>query len=117
AVGKCVPPPSVQFSSATYSFSEAVGNASITVTRTGDSSVTSTVRYDTADGSATAGSDYTGTTNGTVTFGPGVVSQTILVTIANDSTYENDETFTVTLSNPSSGTTIGTPDTATVTIT
>src|SRR5438067_2475607 len=114
--GKCKPPPVVQFSSGTYTVSEGDGNATLTVTRTGDLSGTSTVQYATANGSANAGSDYT-TTSGTLTFAPGVVSQDILVPITDDSTYEASEDFTVTLSAPSTGTTIGTPDSATVTIT
>ena len=114
--GKCKPPPVVQFSAATYPVSEGVGNAILTVTRTGDSSGTSTVQYATAPGSAAAGDDYT-TTTGTLTFGPGVISQPISVPINNDALDENDEDFTVSLSSPSMGTTIGSPGSATVTIT
>ena len=36
--------------------------------------------------------------SGTLTFAPGVTSQTIVVPILNDATFENSETFTVTLS-------------------
>src|SRR5213076_1682392 len=92
AVGKCLPPPVVQFSSGNYSVGEGGGNATLTVTRTGDVSGTSTVQYATANGSATAGSDYTAT-SGTLTFAPGVVSQDILVPITDDSTYEASEDF------------------------
>ncbi|MEI7546056.1 MAG: Calx-beta domain-containing protein, partial [Mycobacteriaceae bacterium] len=73
-----------------------------------------TVGYATANGTATAGSDFTATT-GTLTFAPGVVSQQINVPILADTAVESSETFTVTLSKPS-GATITTA-TATGTIT
>ena len=73
-----------------------------------------TVDYATADGTATAGSDYT-STSGTLTFDAGTTSQTISVSIADDKTDESDETFTLTLSN-ASGADLGT-STATGTIT
>ena len=55
-----------------------------------------TVTYTTADGTATAGSDYT-TTTGTVTFLPGQTTQTVLVPTVNNSADENPETFTLIL--------------------
>lgn len=57
------------------------------------------VSYATADGTATAGSDYTATT-GQLTFAPGQTSKTISVPILGDTAVEADETFTVTLSSP-----------------
>ena len=62
-----------------------------------------TVSYATANGSAMAGSDYT-SASGTLTFtqaAPG--SQTFTVQTTGDDIDENDETFTVTISNPSGG--------------
>ena len=56
-----------------------------------------TVAYTTADGSATAGSDYTAT-NGQLTFVPGETSKTVDVPILGDTAVEPDETFTLTLS-------------------
>ena len=58
-----------------------------------------TVRYTTADGTATAGSDYAAT-SGTLTFSPGQKSQTIAVPIYGDMVSEPDETFYVNLSAP-----------------
>ena len=46
--------------------------------------------------------------SGTLTFAAGQTSQTITVNVAGDTTVEADEGFTVTLSNASAGTTIGT---------
>lgn len=64
-----------------------------------------TVTYATAAGTATAGVDYTAA-SGTVTFAPGVLSQQIQVSITGDTDVEQNETFTLTLSDPS-GATIG----------
>ncbi len=58
------------------------------------------VAYATANSTATAGVDYTAG-SGTITFVPGVTSQSVHVGILGDATVEPDETFTVTLSNPS----------------
>src|SRR4029078_2371080 len=55
------------------------------------------VDYASANGTATAGSDYT-PTRGTLTFAPGVVTQTITVPVSGDRVNEPDETFTVSLS-------------------
>ena len=64
------------------------------------------VDYATSDGTATAGTDYTAIATTTLNFAANETSKTISVTIADDRVMENDETFTVTLSNPSSGTKI-----------
>jgi uncharacterized repeat protein (TIGR01451 family) len=61
------------------------------------------VAYQTADGTAQAGSDYAAS-SGTVTFAPGETSQTITVSVHGDTNPENDETFVVNLSNPSGAT-------------
>jgi Calx-beta domain/Domain of unknown function (DUF4114)/RTX calcium-binding nonapeptide repeat (4 copies) len=62
-----------------------------------------TVKYTTADGTATAVSDYTAAT-GTVTFNPGETSRTINISVKGDTTLEKDETFTVNLTDPVGGT-------------
>lgn len=107
--------PSVQFGAATLSVNEGSNNVVLTVTRTGDSSGTSTVHYATANGSATSGSDYTAT-SGDLTFGPGITSRTFSVPIIDDSISEGNETFTATLSAPGGGASLGMPSKATVTI-
>jgi chitinase len=60
-----------------------------------------TVRYATADGSATvAGGDYQAA-SGTLTFNPGgPLTQTVTVLVNGDRVYEDGETFSVNLSNP-----------------
>ena len=58
-----------------------------------------TVDYATADGTASGGSDFT-TTSGTVTFAANETSRTVSVPTADDAADEEDETFTLTLTNP-----------------
>ncbi len=57
------------------------------------------VNYATADGTATAGSDYTSTT-GQLVFQPGQTSLSVTVPVAGDTSGEADETFFLNLSNP-----------------
>ena len=75
--------------------------ANFTVTLSPASASVVTVEYATANGSASAGSDY-GAASDQLTFGPGQTSQTIQVTINGDNTDEGDsESFVVNLSNAS----------------
>ena len=62
-----------------------------------------TVGYSTANGTATAGQDFTAA-SGTLTFAPGVVSQTVKVAVTGDTAVEPTETFTVKLANPTNAT-------------
>ena len=97
--------------------SKAEGNAgttnfTFTVTRSGDTSTAATVAYSVAgNGSNPAdASDFQGGTlpSGTVSFDPGVLTQTITVSVAGDVIREADEGFEVVLSNPSSGVSVDT---------
>jgi hypothetical protein len=65
-----------------------------------------TVRWSTANGTATAGSDYQAA-SGTVTIPAGQTSANFTVTILGDKKREADESFRVTLTNPSGGAVIG----------
>jgi len=111
-------PGTLQLSAATYSVAENVagGILTITVDRVGGSAGAVSVDYATADGTATAGSDYTAIPVTTLNIGDGVTSETFDITILDDTTYEGDETFGVILSN-AVGATLGTPSSAEVTIT
>ena len=65
-----------------------------------------TVQYATADGTATAGADYTAT-SGTLTIDAGETGASLTVPIIDDTDdTEDDETFTLTLSNATGGVTI-----------
>jgi hypothetical protein len=101
----------IQFSSATYNVNEGSGSATITVTRTVDLIGTVTVNFQTSDGTANQGQDY-GHTAGTLTFGPGVTSQTFQVPIIDDTIAEPPETVSLQLSGATNGATLGSQQSA-----
>jgi len=109
------PPAEVAFSDATYSVGEADVAATITVSRTGNTSGSVTVDFATADGSAAADADYTAT-NGTLFFADGEASQTFSVPILEDGLVEGDETILLTLSG-ANGADLGAMSEAQLTIT
>lgn len=73
--------------------------AGVTVSLSGAVGFPVSVNYATANGTATAGSDYAGT-KGTLTFAPGETSKTIAIDVIGDRRNEGDETFCVNLSQP-----------------
>ena len=122
-----------RFNPATASVSEGIsGTSPITFTVVTNGAGTGTVSYATASSGANpatggasclSGVDYISTT-GVLTFtaaGGGSEPKNIVVTICGDSTFEPNETFSVTLSNPlpatGTGMNLGTPSVATGTIT
>ena len=80
---------------------ETGGPLTFTVTLSVANVVPVTVDYITSDQSATASFDYTAHPLTTLTFNPGETTKTIDVVLLDDSDVEGDETFAVTLSNPS----------------
>ncbi|HEX8250183.1 MAG TPA: Calx-beta domain-containing protein, partial [Pyrinomonadaceae bacterium] len=114
-------PGTLSLSSATYSVPENGGTVTVTVNRTSGTVGAVSVNYTLTNGTATggaacgAGVDYVNT-GGTVNFVEGQSSQTFTVQICDDAVFEGNETFTVTLTNPTGGAILGTPSTATVTI-
>ena len=108
-------PPSVSITDvAVAEGNSGTTSANFAVSLSKSSTTPVTVGYATADGTATAGTDYT-PTSGTLTFAPGVTTQTIAVNILGDTTVEPNETFTLTLSNPTGATLARTTATATIT--
>ena len=75
------------------------GTAEFVVRLSAVSGVAVTVDFETADGTAKAGSDYTAA-SGTLTFTAGQLVQTISVATLDDTVPEAEEGFTVVLSNP-----------------
>lgn len=73
-----------------------------TVQRSGNAFVPATVKFETVDGSAVAGQDYQAQ-EGSLHFTAGEQSESIDVPVLSDRRVENDESFTVSLSNPSLG--------------
>jgi hypothetical protein len=106
--------PTMQWSASTYSVNENGGSVTLTITRTGNTSQTAIVHYSTANGTATAGQDYTAS-SGDVNFGVGETSKPVVITILDDNASEGNETFTATLS-AVAGAAVGSPQTTTVTI-
>jgi hypothetical protein len=113
-IGDNDPAGTVQLSAAAYSVKDTAGAAIISIVRSGGAVGTVSVDFATSDGTATAPSDYTTTTQ-TVTFLPGVLSRTVSVPVA-DSGPDPDETLTLTLSHPAGGATLGARRTATLKI-
>ena len=117
-------PGALQFSASTFSVSEGGRQAAVTITRAGGTDGAVSVDFNTSDGTAVAGSlrtnlrgggDYQ-QTSGTVTFSDGQTSQTVMVPINNDLQIENSETIHLTLSNSTGGATLGSQNTALLTI-
>ncbi len=103
------------FTAVAYSFSEGVGTAQITLLRTNGATRVVSVDYATADGTATAGADYT-PSSGRVTFADGETNQTISIPITQDMLVEGNETFTLQIFNPLGGAVISGPTAVIVTI-
>jgi hypothetical protein len=94
------PPPSLSIDDVTLAEGNSgTSNADFTVSLSAASQQTVTVAYATADGTATAGSDYSATA-GTLTFPPGTTAGTVSVPIIGDTVVEPNETFFVNLSAP-----------------
>jgi Calx-beta domain len=73
-----------------------------------------TISYATANGTATAPSDYTAT-SGTLTIPAGTMGSTITVSVVGNTVKEKNETFSVKISNPSANAYIGnTPGVGTI---
>jgi hypothetical protein len=116
---------SVQFNATKYVVNEGEGSITLTVNRLGNASGPASVDYATSDtagtnpcssitGAASSRCDYLNTV-GTLSFSAGETSKTISIPIADDSFAEGAEHFTISLSN-ASGTTVGPPSSAQVTI-
>ena len=78
-------------------------NVTVTVRLSTASGKSVNVNYATANGTASAGSDYT-TRTGTLVFNPGTTSVSFTVVVAGDTGAETDETFLVDLSGATNAT-------------
>ncbi len=125
------PPPAntVQFNAASFQANESAEQATITVTRSGDTAAAAMVGYATVDdpaavrcdqlsvvspGTAYARCDYA-TTVDTLSFAAGETQKTFTVPLINDAHVEPPETVQLRLSAPA-GATLGAQSTATLTI-
>ncbi|GGF69232.1 hypothetical protein GCM10007301_31150 [Azorhizobium oxalatiphilum] len=80
-----------------------MADLAFTVTLSAASATAVTVSYATANGTATAGSDYSALT-GTLTFAPGETTKVLHVPVNGDTAVEANETLTLSLSAPSGAT-------------
>lgn len=78
-------------------------NLAFTISLSAPSFLPVSVTVSTADGSATAGTDYTTVSNQVVTFAPGTTTQTVNVQVAGDAVNEIDDTVRLILSSPVNG--------------
>jgi len=113
----------IQFSSSTYSVSEADAFAIITVTRTGGSSGATSVTFASTNGTASGGSSCSAGIDfiidaGTLSWANNDSStKSFAVPICPDSLNEGDETVSLFVGNLTGSATLGTRTTATLTIT
>jgi len=116
--------PSIQLEFATYNFGEGIGNFQVHVKRTGDTAAGSSVDFQTGgngfvecnvvNNQAAQRCDFI-LSAGRLTFAAGETDLSINLLINDDAYVEGNETLSLSLSNPL-GATLGTPNTATLTI-
>ena len=115
----------ISFASASSNTTESSGSVTVTVKRTGTFTKPATIDYVTsadngspcsnASGVATPKCDFTAAL-GTLSFAAGEDTKTITILISQDAFVEGPETLTVSLSNQTGGSALGTPATSTITI-
>jgi hypothetical protein len=91
--------PLVDIGPGNMTISETAGTAVLTVQLSFTSTFTATVSYETIDGTAVGGVDYT-PISGTLTFTPGLTSQSLAIPILDNTLDEPDRQFTLALSAP-----------------
>ncbi len=103
------------FSRVAYSVDENAGSFDVTILRSFGAGGQVMVNLASSDGTAIVNSDYQ-IVNSDLVFEEGVKNQTITVTILDDGSEEQSESFGLTLSNPANGALLGSPNNVTVTI-
>jgi len=110
------PAGTVEFVESAYHGDEDSGTISLTVRRKQGAVGDISVKYTSADGSATASNDYQAA-SGTLNWAAGDTSdKTLTVAILKDAQQEATEDFTVTLSEPSNGALLGNNSSTTISI-
>ncbi len=105
----------VAFSQSAYTVDDTDTEAVVTLIRTGGTNGTITVNFNTSDGSAMAGVNYTATSE-TVTDADGVVTNTVAIPLLPPSGLTTNQTVKLTLSSPTGGAALGSPSQAILTI-
>lgn len=93
---------SMSFSATSYTVTESAHFLPVTVNRSGDTSGASSVQYQTSDASAAYHSDYT-SAFGVLNFAAGETSKAFNVLVNEDGYQEGNETFNISLINPTGG--------------
>ncbi len=107
ALASLTGPGAISFVLPAYSIVESAGTIQIPVARHVGSTGSVSISYASASGSATSGSDFTGV-SGTLSWADGdTTTKFISVSILQDAVLEGPETFSIALSSPTGGATIG----------
>lgn len=106
----------IALEAASFQIAEESGPLVLTLRRTNGRTGAVSVQVSTTNGSATAGSDFTGLSNVLVEFADNANTTTVAIPITADSRAESHETFQVTLSSATSGASLGSPSRAEVLI-
>jgi uncharacterized repeat protein (TIGR01451 family) len=104
-----------EFGASSFAVNEGEASATVTVTRSGSTAAASAVDYATSDDIADNRTDYI-TSSGTLQFAVGETVKTFTVPIVDDLYVEGSETISLTLSDPGTGSFLGSPTTATINI-
>jgi hypothetical protein len=108
---------SLRFSASAYTVAQAAGTLTVSVNRNLGSSGAVSVAYATANGTAAAGTDFTAA-NGTLHWASGdATPKTFAVAISNATPFSGSKSFTVALSSPTTGVSLGSPSSASISIT
>jgi endonuclease I len=108
-------PGSLAFESDGVHVRESAGTVTLTVVRTNGAAGAVTVAWGTMDGTASAGSDYVAG-SGALAFADGQTEATLSVALLDDTTAEDNKSFSVVLGNVTGGASLGDVTTCTVTI-
>ena len=101
--------PRIQWQSSTYNVDEQLGTATLTLTRSANSTGAVSVNYATSPGTATAPANYT-TQSGAISWADGdSTPKTVSIPIISSAVFTGIKTFTVNLSGVSGGVIINSP--------
>jgi hypothetical protein len=98
--------PRVGFNPSFYEYQENVGNANVTVVRSGDTSQESVITYQTFDANPNPPTRYVPVSNGTLTFAVGETTKTISIQINDDNDPNPNLTFRLRFLTASSNTSL-----------
>ncbi len=106
----------LHLAASSYTVAQNGGSVRVTVDRTGGSEGAASVAYYTANGTATAGTNYTATSGALHWTAGDASAKSFTVPVSSATPFTGSKTFKVALEGPSAGAAISSPGTATVTI-